>query len=49
MGAMTALVETYATAYQALALGKLIVCAVEGTVFDAVPAPAVIILDVSRI
>jgi hypothetical protein len=37
--------ETYVPAYQALTQAKSITCAVKGTVFEAVPAPAVVILD----
>ncbi|KAF8911626.1 hypothetical protein CPB84DRAFT_1842107 [Gymnopilus junonius] len=45
IGSMRALVETYATAYQALSQAKTISCAVEGTIFDAIPPPVVVILD----
>lgn len=43
---MTALAETYASTYLTLFEAKPITCAVKGTVFDAVPAPSVVILDV---
>ncbi|KDR73125.1 hypothetical protein GALMADRAFT_158264 [Galerina marginata CBS 339.88] len=42
---MQPMAETYATAYQTLSEGKSITCAEKNTVFDAVPAPVVVILD----
>ncbi|KDR73135.1 hypothetical protein GALMADRAFT_721979 [Galerina marginata CBS 339.88] len=42
---MGTMAETYTTAYQALSEANSITCVVKETVFDAVPRPAVVILD----
>ncbi|KDR73136.1 hypothetical protein GALMADRAFT_722028 [Galerina marginata CBS 339.88] len=42
---MGTMAETYAAAYQALSAANSITCAVKETVFDAIPPPVAVILD----
>ena len=39
-------VESYAKAYETLRQGKSITCPTTGTIFESVPAPVVVIMDV---
>jgi hypothetical protein len=41
--------DTYPTAYQTLYEAKPITCSITGTVFDALPTPCAVILDVSPV
>ena len=42
-----AFADAYPAAYQTLYQAKPITCSIKGTMFDAVPAPCVVIVDVS--
>ena len=44
---VNAFADAYPAAYQTLYQAKPITCSVTGTIFDALPAPCAVILDVS--
>lgn len=46
---MKVLAESSGDVYRALVQAQPITCAVKGTVFDAVPAPSAVIVDVSTL
>ena len=46
-GVMKVFADAYPAAYQTLYEAKSVTCSVTGTLFDAVPAPCAVILDVS--
>jgi len=39
-------IATYADVYKAIYAGQQVTCAIKGTVFDAISAPSVIVMDV---
>jgi len=39
-------IATYADVYKAICAGEQVTCAIKGTVFDAISAPSVIVMDV---